>query len=96
MSTPEGKVKEKIKKILKANDIWYYMPVSMGMGQHGIPDFLCCMAGHLIGVEAKAGKGKTTGLQEMQMSRMRAAGATTFVINEDNLGELESWIHQNK
>lgn len=94
--TPEGKVKEKIKNILKANNIWYYLPVSMGMGQHGIPDFLCCMQGKLLGIEAKAGKGKTTGLQEMQMHRMREAGATTFVINELNLQELETWIQQNK
>jgi hypothetical protein len=92
MSTPEGKVKEQIKKILKAHGIWYYMPVSMGMGQHGIPDFLCCLKGKMFGIEAKTGNKKPTGLQEMQMSRMEAAGAKTFVINETNLLELDTWL----
>lgn len=96
MSTPEGKVKDRIKKILKAHNIWYYMPVSMGMGQHGIPDFLCCLNGKLFSVEAKAGTNKPTGLQEMQMSRLRDAGATTFTINEDNLGAIETWINNHK
>lgn len=96
MATPEAKVKDKIKKILKANSVWYYMPVSMGMGQHGIPDFICCLKGVLFTIEAKSGANKPTGLQEMQMSRLREAGATTFVINEDNLGEIESWINRNK
>jgi hypothetical protein len=92
MATPESKVKEKIKKILKANSIWYYMPVSMGMGQHGIPDFLCCLNGRLFTIEAKAGTNKPTALQEIQMSRLREAGAHTFVINEANIGELDLWI----
>lgn len=47
-------------------------------------------------VEAKAGKGKPTALQEMQMTRLREAGAITFIINETNLGELESWIKNNR
>lgn len=92
MPTPESKVKAKIKNLLKTHNCWYYMPVSMGMGQHGIPDFVCCQMGHLFTVEAKAGNNKPTGLQEMQMSRLREAGATTFVINENNLEELESWL----
>jgi hypothetical protein len=96
MPTPEGRVKEKIKRILKTHDIWYYMPVSMGMGQHGIPDFLCCVNGMMVGVEAKAGKGKTTGLQDMQLSRMRSAGAFTFIVNEDNLDALNTWLLQAK
>lgn len=92
MSTPEGKVKDKIKKLLKAHNVWYYMPVSMGMGQHGIPDFLCCISGHLVGIEAKAGTNKPTGLQEMQLARMHGAGATVFVINEDNTELLQTWL----
>ena len=52
--TPEGKVKEEIKKVLKKTGIWYYMPVQNGMGVVGIPDFMCCADGKFIGVEAKA------------------------------------------
>ena len=53
--TPEGVVKDAVKAVLKANNIWYYMPVSNGMGQHGIPDFICCVpGGKFLAIEAKA------------------------------------------
>jgi hypothetical protein len=94
--TPEGKVKSSIKKILKDAGAWYYLPVSNGMGQHGIPDFLCCLGGKLFAVEAKAGVNKTTGLQDIQLAKLREAGAKTFIINETNLEELQIWIQQNK
>ena len=52
--TPEGKVKNAIKKVLKEQGIWYYMPVQNGMGVVGIPDFICCAVGKFIAIEAKA------------------------------------------
>ena len=96
MATPEKKVKDKIKRVLVTHGVWYYMPVSSGFGAHGIPDFLCCVSGKLLAVEAKAGTNKPTGLQEAQMLKMRAAGATTLVVNEGNIEELETWIKSNK
>jgi len=41
-STPEAKVKEKIKKILKERGAWYAMPMGTGYGNSGVPDFLVC------------------------------------------------------
>jgi hypothetical protein len=49
---------------------------------------LACHEGHFIGIEAKAGKGKTTALQEDNMRRIRESGGTTIVVNEDNMVEL--------
>ena len=66
MSTPEGRVKSKLKKYLKDKGILYFMPVSNGMGTHGVSDFIACvpveitadMVGQKMGVftaiEAKA------------------------------------------
>ena len=93
--TSEGKVKDKIKKILVDSNVWFYMPVNMGMGVSGIPDFICCIQGKFFSIEAKAGSGKTTGLQEMQMARIRAAGGTTLIINEDKLEQLALWVIKN-
>jgi Holliday junction resolvase len=64
------------------------MPIGTGYGSSGVPDFLACHEGHFIGIEAKAGKGKTTALQEDNMRRIRESGGTTIVVNEDNMVEL--------
>jgi hypothetical protein len=52
--TPEGKVKDAVKKILREHGIWFYMPVQNGMGVTGIPDFVCCWHGEFIAIETKA------------------------------------------
>lgn len=100
MATPESKVKTKIKKILSGFEVWVHTPVSMGYGQHGIPDFVCCGAalhrslGIFFAIEAKANGGKPTALQLMQMQRIRVASGVAFIIDEHNLQELEQWLQQ--
>jgi Holliday junction resolvase len=91
-STPESKVKKQIRKILDTTRTYYAMPIGTGYGSSGVPDFLACHEGHFIGIEAKAGKGKTTALQEDNMRRIRESGGTTIVVNEDNLNELEELL----
>tara|TARA_R110000822_G_scaffold36783_4_gene103356 strand:+ start:877 stop:1158 length:282 start_codon:yes stop_codon:yes gene_type:complete len=91
--TPEAKVKEKIKKFLKSNNIYYAMPATGGYGNSGAPDFLCCAKGKFIGIEAKAGKGKTTALQDKNLREIEEAGGTALVINEANLNELEGLLN---
>ena len=68
------------------------MPIGTGYGNSGVPDFLVCHAGHFVGIEAKAGKGKTTALQEDNMKRIRESGGTTLVVNENNLDELKQLL----
>lgn len=90
--TPEAKVKEKIKKILKEHKIYYAMPHGAGYGNAGIPDFLCCHKGKFVAIEAKAGKGKATALQLMNMKTIERAGGDAWLVNEDNLGLFEDYI----
>lgn len=87
--TPEGAVKDRIKKLLKARGVWFFMPASNGFGQSGIPDFICCLDGRLIGIEVKApGKLKnTTAMQDIQLAAIRAAGGVAVVI--DDVTQLE-------
>ena len=92
--TPEGAVKRQIKKILEVTKAYWVMPVSNGMGNHGVPDFLVCHKGQFIGIEAKAGKGKTTALQEAHLSRIRESGGTAMVVNENNLNELKEFLSE--
>lgn len=62
-TTPEGRVKDQIRKVLQKNNAWYFMPVQNGMGKAGIPDFIVCYHGRLVGVEAKAPSGAATANQ---------------------------------
>jgi hypothetical protein len=91
-TTPEAKVKAKIKAVLKAHNIYYAMPIGTGYGNSGVPDFLCCVNGYFFAIEAKAGKGTTTALQEKNLTNVREAGGVALVINETNLGELDAKI----
>jgi pantoate kinase len=95
-ATPESKVKDKIKATLKKHGIYYAMPIGTGYGNSGVPDFLCCAAGHFLAIEAKAGKGKTTALQDKHLSQIKAQGGTALVINETNLGDLETFLESLK
>lgn len=81
--TPEGKVKAAVKRLLEEKGVYYFMPVSNGMGRHGIPDVICCANGYFMGIECKAGKGKTTALQERELERIRYAGGEALVVTDD-------------
>jgi len=91
-STPEAKVKAKIKAILKAHNVYYAMPIGTGYGNSGVPDFLCCVRGKFIAIEAKAGKGQATALQLKNLQAIKAGGGTALVINESNLDDLTNVI----
>ena len=91
--TPEAKVKKAIRKILDDNGVYYAMPMGTGYGNSGVPDFLCCMHGWFVGIEAKAGKGKTTALQEANLEKIRNASGITLVIREDNLSFVQTTIN---
>ena len=99
--TPEGRVKEQIKKILNDAKAYYFMPVNNGMGRNGIPDFIVCWRGRFMGIEAKAGRGKTTALQDRELANIMQAGGVALVINENTIAGLESsfannvWIPNN-
>lgn len=92
--TPEAKVKEKIKKILKEHGVWYAMPMGTGYGNSGVPDFLCCIKGKFLAVEAKAGKGIPTALQEKNIRDIENAGGDAWVVRETNIENFETYIKE--
>ena len=92
--TPEGKVKDKIKKILKAHNIYFAMPMGTGYGNAGVPDFLCCMNGKFLAVEAKANGGQVTKLQEKNLHDIEASGGMAWAVNETNIHLFEVWVKE--
>lgn len=87
--TPEAKVKAKVKKLLDGLRIYYFFPATHGYGRSGVPDIIGCFMGLFVAVECKAGKGQLTGLQELELTKIKAAGGFTFVAREDNIDELK-------
>lgn len=104
MATPEGRVKDKIKKLLKAHKIWFYMPVQNGMGVVGIPDLICCYEGLFIGIETKAPAkrpttfeqrwNKATANQQARMREIQKAGGIAFVA--DDVQQVEEVLNSIK
>lgn len=90
--TPEGKVKDRVKKLLKKYGVYYHMPVLGAMGKPSL-DFICCYKGYFIAIETKAGNKQPTTRQEITMNEIRAAGGFVFLINEvQGLVELEAFL----
>jgi hypothetical protein len=91
MSTPEGKVKEQVKKVLKAAGAYYHMPVQNGMGSPTL-DFICCFRGAYFAIETKAPGGQPTPRQKHTMYEIEyTGGGVVFVIDGDTK-ELEEWL----
>jgi hypothetical protein len=92
--TPEGKVKDKVKRLFKSIGVYYAMPATGGYGVSGVPDFLVCLKGRFIGVECKAGKGKPTALQLKNLAEIEASGGISVIVNEDNLAQFETTMRK--
>ena len=91
--TPEGRVKAKIKALLKKHEVWNFVPVSGGMGAHGIPDIIACHRGKFFGIEAKAPnkKNNVSALQKMQLNGIKASGGIAMVVaTDDDIEYLEA------
>lgn len=94
--TPEGKVKAKVVKLLKAMDIWYFFPANNGFGKSGIPDIIAIVDGHFVGIEVKSATGKPTELQKICGRQIEEAGGTWLVVSDDVTLEVLAAVIQNR
>jgi Holliday junction resolvase len=83
--TPEGKVKQKLLRIIQEHGTepvpYTFFPQTGGYGRSGIPDLIGCWKGRFFAIECKApGKAEnTTPLQQREMDKIREAGGIAFV-----------------
>lgn len=94
--TPEGIVKDKVVGILKDEGVYYFFPATHGYGRSGVPDIVCCVNGRFLGIECKAGTNKPTALQVRELERIRAAGGTAVVANEENWDMIRACVRTLK
>jgi len=92
--TPEGRVKNKINKLLAryGDAVYYHMPVPVGYGRRTV-DYLGCARGVFFAIEAKRPGGRPTRAQEGVLDDVRAAGGSVFAIADDaGLAALERFL----
>ncbi len=90
--TPEGRVKDKVDKLLRQYHAYFEKPVTNGYGKNSL-DYIGCSRGRFFAVETKAPGKQPTPLQGFVAERMRMAGGTTFVvIGDEGLEDLEAWL----
>jgi hypothetical protein len=94
--TPEGKVKDRVKKLLKEYNAYYHMVVTNGMGSPTL-DFIGCYHGKFFAIETKAHNKQMTDRQELTATVMREAGGAVFLINDETGVEpLKHWLEESK
>jgi len=92
--TPEAKVKRDVAKMLDKHGVYYFFPPANGYGRQGIPDIICCIHGHFLAIECKAGKGTTTVLQDREIAKIVQNSGTAMVVNENNQDELQNLLNK--
>jgi hypothetical protein len=90
--TPEKKVKTKVVAILKELGTYYFYPIAGGYGASGVPDIVGCYKGKFFAIECKAGKGKTTALQDKNIAQIIGQGGYAIVVNESNLEDVNELL----
>lgn len=93
--TPEGRVKDAIKRILRAEGCWFHMPVQNGMGTPTV-DFHGArrIDGRAFLIEAKAPGEKPTPRQRKTLGEAMGANVTVFVLDGDahDLLAFHAWL----
>lgn len=95
-ATPEKKVKDKVKSILTAHDIYFFMPPANGYGRAGVPDIVACVNGWFFAIECKAAGGKPTALQVREIETIRRNNGVAVVVDETNYDMLPDMIKKLK
>jgi Holliday junction resolvase len=94
MTTPEKKVKDKVKKILAEFGAYYFMPATGGYGKSGVPDFVACYKSKFIGIECKANGNKPTALQEKNLMQIVGVGGFAILVDENGIATFKSVMEQ--
>lgn len=87
-ATPEAKVKERVRTVLKLHKVYHFSPAANGYGRAGIPDFICCVNGFFLAIECKAGANEPTALQKLELDAIMQAGGAALVVNETNIEDV--------
>lgn len=94
-TTPEGRVKAAVKKLLASYPCYTHWPVTNGMGAPTL-DCVGCYKGMYFAIETKAPGKKPTLRQEGTIDAIRGAKGKAFVIDgsEESMALLRTWLEE--
>jgi len=97
-TTPEGRIKNKLDKMLKSERVWFYSPQAGPFGRAGVPDRVAILGGRFIGIECKADRTKKpTALQLKCMKEIEMAGGKCFVVYDDEtIDQVREFINVSR
>jgi hypothetical protein len=97
--TPEGKMKDRVSKILRKHGAYYFMPVQSRFGTHTL-DFLVSVppSGYFLAIETKAKATQTySPRQDLCREEVEASGGMVMLINNQaSLDDLDEWLDHIK
>lgn len=88
----EKDVKKAVKVLLDKHSWFWWMPPANGYGKVGISDFNALGNGVFIAIETKFGSNKPTVPQRAFLESIQASGGLSFVVNDQNLDQLEVFL----
>jgi hypothetical protein len=88
--SPEGKVKDFIRKYMTENfeDIWYFSPPGGMFGNGGVPDHLYLWKGIFIAIEAKVEGNTPSVLQWRHLRHIARQGGVAAVVTGKDLDKM--------
>lgn len=97
-TTPEGKIKGALDKMLKRHGVWYFSPQSGPFGRAGIPDRIAIVRGQFVGIECKSDASKKpTALQVQCMNQIEQAGGKSFLVyDKATIDMVEAFVMGDK
>jgi hypothetical protein len=83
--------KNKVTPWIRANKIYFFKPRGGPYSSRpGVPDYILCINGRFIGLEAKTDKGRLTQHQQMEREAIKQAGGAHFVVRPENWGDVKT------
>lgn len=89
----EAWVKKQVKCMFEALKeagfgVWFFMPQGSNIGRVGIPDFVGCIEGVAVAIEAKKSGGEISKLQWKEIEALTYAKACAYIVDEYGLDTL--------
>lgn len=93
MPTPESKVKDAIKAVLKKHGAYFFMPATYGYGKSGVPDIVACVASRFVAVECKTIGNDPTTLQYKNLQAIADTGGLACICDETSYTALDHMLN---
>lgn len=85
-------MKKHVKRILQKYGYMQWMPPANAYGKSGLSDIMALKDGVFLAIETKFGKNKPTPMQTLFLQGIAKQSGFAFVVNEDRLSLLDSWL----